>query len=75
MKDSGENSEPKLTELISLADAAALSNLSQGHLALLVRRGALWGKKIGRNWITTEKAVLDYLDSNPKPGPKTKNIP
>jgi hypothetical protein len=72
MTESGETPEPTLTELISLADAATLSNLSQGHLALLIRRGDLWGKKIGRNWVTTKKAVFDYLASNPKPGPKPK---
>jgi hypothetical protein len=72
MNDASEDLEPTLTELISLAEAAALSGLSHGHLALLVRRGDLWGKKIGRNWVTTKKAVLDYLAGNPKPGPKPK---
>jgi hypothetical protein len=70
MTNSGESPDPILTELISLAEAAALSGLSHGHLALLIRRGDLWGKKIGRDWVTTKQAVLDYLASNPKPGPK-----
>ncbi len=70
MNDASENPEPTLTELIPLADAATLSGLSHGHLALLIRKGDLWGKKIGRDWVTTQKAISDYLESNPKPGPK-----
>lgn len=70
MIESGENPDPMLTELISLAEAANLSGLSHGHLALLIRKGDLWGIKIGRDWVTTPKAVLDYLANRPKPGPK-----
>lgn len=75
MDDPSDDVEPTLTDLISLAEATTLSGLSHGHLALLIRRGNLWGKKIGRDWVTTKKAVLEYLESNPKPGPKPKNIP
>jgi hypothetical protein len=33
----------------------------------------MWGKKIGRNWVTTGKAVKDYLARDLRPGrPKTK---
>ena len=48
-------------ELISLAEAAAISGLSAGHLRYLVSRGDVEGKKIGRNWVTTRKAVAAYL--------------
>ena len=65
--------QPGLDELISLSEAAEISGLTQPHLALLVRRGKLWGKKIGRNWVTTEKAILVYLARDRKPGPKPKN--
>jgi hypothetical protein len=75
MLDNGESLDPTLTELIPLSEAATLSGLSHGHLALLIRRGDLWGKKIGRDWVTTKKAVLDYLASNPKPGPKPQKAP
>ncbi len=63
---------PKLDELISLKDAAELSGLSQPHLALLIRKGDLWGKKVGRNWVTTAQAVKDYLARNRRPGPKPR---
>ncbi|MGH7484174.1 MAG: hypothetical protein ACREMY_01050 [bacterium] len=47
-------------ELISLSEAAAEFGFSAGHLRYLIARGALKGKKIGRNWVTTRKAVADY---------------
>jgi excisionase family DNA binding protein len=69
-----ENSkdEPGLDELLSLSEAAQRSGLSASHLRLLVRKGDIWGKKLGRNWVTTERAVNEYLARNHKPGPKTK---
>ena len=51
---------PKIDDLISLQKAAKLSGLTSGHLRLLIRRGDLWGTKIGRNWVTTEQAVREY---------------
>jgi excisionase family DNA binding protein len=69
------NDQPKLDELISLQEAAVLSGLSQPHLSLLIRQGKLWGKKIGRNWVTTEQAVREYLARDRKPGPKPQNTP
>ena len=64
--------EPSLGELISLREAAQLCDLSAGHLRLLVNTGKLWGMKIGRNWVTTAKAVEEYLAHDPRPGPKPK---
>ncbi len=51
---------PKPEELISLQKAAKRNGLSSGHIRLLVRRGEIWGVKIGRNWVTTEQAVREY---------------
>ena len=65
--------EEAARQLISLAQAAELSGLSQGHLRLLVSRGVIWGTKIGRNWVTTETAVRAYLGKDRRPGPKPKN--
>ncbi len=64
--------QPKLDELIPLSEAAEISGLSLGHLGLLIRRGELWGKKIGRNWVTTAQAVREYLARDRRPGPKPK---
>lgn len=64
--------QPGLDELISLSQASSLSGLTQPHLALLIRQKKLWGIKIGRNWVTTEKAVREYLAADNKPGPKLR---
>jgi excisionase family DNA binding protein len=72
MPDLGENSEnqPRLDELISLSEAAELSGLSHSHLRLLVRKGEIWGKKMGRDWFTNAQAVEEYLARDRRPGPK-----
>ena len=64
---------PDLHDLISLSQAAAIGGLSPNHLRLLVRTGEVWGIKVGRNWLTTEMAVKQYLASDRKPGPKAKH--
>lgn len=64
--------EPRLEELIPLRKAAELSGLSSSHLRLLVSRGEIWGKKLGRNWVTTAQAVREYLARDRRPGPKPK---
>jgi hypothetical protein len=72
-KDYEVDDQPSLGDLISLSKAAKQSGLSPGYLRILVRNGEMWGKKIGRNWVTTGKAVKDYLARDLRPGrPKTK---
>ena len=60
-------------ELISIEQAANYANLSKRHVRLLLETGKIKGKKISRDWITTIKEVDMYLDTNPKPGPKSKS--
>ena len=69
-----ENSDDQLglDELISLVQAAELSGLSHSHLRLLVRRGDIWGKRMGRDWFTSTRAVQEYIAHERKPGPKPK---
>lgn len=62
---------PRPEDLISLQEAAKLSGLSAGHLRLLVSRKELWGIKVGRNWVTTEQAVREYLARDRRPGRKS----
>jgi excisionase family DNA binding protein len=68
----GDSSQPSLDELISLSDAANLCGLSQSFIRRLVSQGVIWGMKTGRNWVTTEKAVREYLARDRKRGPKPK---
>lgn len=71
-KQENEMDRPNVDELISLNEAAELSGLSAGQIRLLVSRGVIWGKKLGRNWVTTEKVVHEYVVKDRKPGPKPK---
>ena len=48
-------------ELISLAEAAAISGFSQDHVGLLARKGLIEARKIGRNWVTTRAAIEAYM--------------
>jgi len=67
--------EPSLDELLSLGEAAKQTGISASHLRLLVRREEVWGRKMGRNWVTTRKAVELYLAQEHKPGRKPKQGP
>jgi hypothetical protein len=62
------SSNEKSDNLISLQEASKLSNLSQVHLRHLVSTGKLWGKKIGRNWVTSKQAINNYLEEQKRPG-------
>ena len=64
--------QPSLDELITLQEAAEFSDLSTSHLRLLVRRGDIWGIKLGHNWLTTTQAIEEYLARDRRPGPKPK---
>ena len=67
--------EPRLDELMSLSEAAQHTDISASHLRLLVRSGEVWGRKMGRNWVTTKAAVDQYLAQEHKTGPKPKQGP
>lgn len=70
-RESSQQNQPKLTDLITLTRAAEISGLSPEHLALLIRKGTIWGSKLGgRNWFTTENEITNYLKKNRRPGPK-----
>ena len=67
-----DKEQPKIDELISVSAAAELSGLSQSYIRRLVGQGEIWGMKLGRNWVTTEQAVNEFLAQDRKPGPKPK---
>ena len=64
--------QPSLDELISVSSASELSGLSQSYIRRLISQGKIWGMKLGRNWVTTEQAVMEFLAQDRKPGPKPK---
>jgi hypothetical protein len=67
-----ENNQPTLETIIPLSQAADISGYTQSHLRLLINKGELWGKKVGRDWFTTESAVREYKARDHRPGPKPK---
>ena len=71
-RDKGAWVRSGLDELISLRKAAEISGLSQSFWRRLVSQGDVWGVKVGRNWVTTETAVKEYLARDRKRGPKPK---
>ena len=71
-KTGNKSNQPDLDDLIPLSKAAELCGLSPDHLRRLAGQGELWAIKIGRNWVTTEDAVNNYLALNRRPGPKRK---
>ena len=52
--------------LISLKEAAARSGLSTGFLRRLCRTGKINATKVGRDWVTSWRAVAEYLEDAKK---------
>jgi nitric oxide reductase large subunit len=50
-------------EYISLKEASKITGYHPDYLSYLIREKKIEGKKIGRNWFTTEKAIIDYLST------------
>lgn len=48
------------SKYISLAEATKYCDYSQEYLSLLARKGKLDAIKLGRDWVTTKQAVIDY---------------
>jgi hypothetical protein len=69
-----ENSTKNNTfdHLISLNEASHFSGLSSDHLRRLMEKGLITGKKIGRDWVTTKKYVMEYIKQDNHPGRKPK---
>ena len=54
--------------LISVTEASEISGLTTSYIRRLLRQGRIEGVKIGRNWLTTEGAIRDYLSKERRPG-------
>ena len=48
-------------DLLSISEASRFTPYSAEYLSLRARGGKLKAVKIGRNWLTTKNAVLEYL--------------
>lgn len=52
-----------IPEAISVKDAAARIGVSEQRARTLLRTGALEGRQVGKQWLTTEQAVDTYITS------------
>jgi excisionase family DNA binding protein len=62
-----------LLEWISVNEAAEYTGYTPRHIRLLLSQGLVKGRKFGRDWFTTQKALDEYLATNPRPGSKSKS--
>lgn len=51
------------TAMLPLAEAAEIAGLSPTTLKLQIHNGKLKARKVGRNWVTTEAWLREYLIS------------
>jgi len=54
---------PENIGFISLRQASEISGYHPDYLSYLIRKGKIEGRKIGRDWFTTEESVKSYLSS------------
>lgn len=59
------------SELISVTRAAEISGLTPGYIRRLLRQERIEGKRLGRDWFTTEEAIREYLRQEHRPGRPT----
>ena len=66
--------ERRTADLISVAKAAEISGFSESYVRKLVSTGVIDGVKLGRNWLTTEEAIREYLKTERRRGrPRQSN--
>ena len=58
--------------LIGIEDAVVYTGFTTRHIRLLLKRGKIKGKKIGRDWVTTKAEIDKHLIQDRKPGRKPK---
>jgi excisionase family DNA binding protein len=58
--------------LIGIEEASVYTGFTTRHIRLLLNRGKIKGKKIGRDWVTTKAEIDKYLSQDRKPGRKLK---
>ena len=60
--------EDLTSKFISVTEASDISGLTPGYIRRLLRQGRIEGVRVGRDWLTTEEAVRDYLSQERRPG-------
>jgi excisionase family DNA binding protein len=60
--------EELTSKFIAVAEASEISGFTTGYIRKLLRRGRIEGLRIGRDWVTTEEAIREYLRTKRGPG-------
>jgi len=60
--------EPRLSELLTLKEAAEYSGLSTDYLRDIAQSGRLEARKMGHIWVTTRQALDEYIATRRKTG-------
>lgn len=56
----------KEAQILTLAEASKLTPYTQEYLSLLARKGSIGAFKLRRNWVTTKKALEEYVKAHPR---------
>lgn len=54
----------KEAQILTLAEASKLTPYTQEYLSLLARKGSIGAFKLRRNWVTTKKALEEYVKAH-----------
>lgn len=60
------------SEMITVSEASELSGYTPQHIRLLIRQGLISARRAGGIWLVEVSSLYTYLDSNPRPGPKSE---
>ncbi|MGD0175834.1 MAG: helix-turn-helix domain-containing protein [Candidatus Bathyarchaeia archaeon] len=55
---------------LTTSEASRLTGYDRDHLSLLARRGVVRGSRRGRDWFIHAGSLLQYIQSQPRPGRK-----
>jgi excisionase family DNA binding protein len=61
-----------MADWMSAKEAAKYTGYTPRYICYLLANGLLEGRKLGRDWFTTQEALDRYLASDPRPGPKKR---
>ena len=55
-------SVPELDDILDAADVGGMLRISRRVAQAKIRRGEIVGRKVGRNWFTTFRMVVRYIE-------------
>jgi excisionase family DNA binding protein len=59
------------SEMITVSEASEVSGYTRQHVRLLIRQRLISARRAGGIWLIEASSLHSYMDSKPKPGPKS----